>query len=150
MVRFLFPHSFKLPGLILLGLSLLAGVIFIVYDGPEPDFLNTPAFSILGGDNFLGKTNNLFDEILSLGLIIGALLSGFSREKVEDEYINQIRLESLVWAMYVNFAILILAIILISGLDFMNVMLYNMFTVLLFFVFRFRLILWFRSRRGNE
>jgi hypothetical protein len=150
MVRFLFPHSFKLPGIILLILSLVAGIFFLIFDSPEPDFLNTTAFSILGDNMFLGKTNNLLDEILSLGLIIGAILSGFSRQKIEDEYINQIRLESLVWAMYVNFSILILAIILISGIDFMNVMMYNMFTVLLFFVFRFYLILTTKNRNKDD
>jgi hypothetical protein len=150
MVRFLFPHSFKLPGLIILSLSLISGVVYLILDGPEPELLNSKAFSIFGDNIFLGKTNNLLDEILSLGLIIGALLSGFSREKVEDEYINQIRLESLVWAMYINFAILIIAIILISGIDFMNVMMYNMFTVLLFFVIRFHIILWAKNRRSYE
>jgi len=150
MVRFLFPHRFKVPGLILFFSVLIFGIadMFMNWD---PDFLNAQAFNIFGNNMFLGKTNNYLDEIESVLLIIGGIWAGFSKEKAEDEYIAKIRLESLVWAVYVNYAILFLSVILISGSDFLTVMILNMFTLLIFFVLRFNLILLKDKRRiGDE
>jgi hypothetical protein len=70
-------------------------------------------------------------------LIIGAILIAFSKEKFEDEFISKIRLESLVWAIYLNYAVLILAIIFIYDMTFFWVIVLNMFTLLFFFIFRF-------------
>ena len=81
--------------------------------------------------------NNILDEIIGLLLIIGALLIAFSKEKSEDEFISKIRLESLVWATYINFAILIFTIIFIYDMIFFWVLVFNMFTVLIFFIIRF-------------
>lgn len=151
MVRFLFPTWLKIPGLILFALSLLLGIFFIIFNF-EPNFLEVPAFNIFGNTEIfgMGKTNNLIDESISLGIIIGGLFAGFSREKHEDEYINILRLESLVWAVYINFFILILAIILISGIGFLNVMMYNMFTILIFFVFRFNFVLMLKNKATDD
>lgn len=81
------------------------------------------------------------DEIMCIALIAGLLFIGFSRERLEDEMINQLRLKALQASVYLNYALLILAIILIYGLDFYNVLMYNMFTVLLFFIVYFQLTL---------
>lgn len=147
MVRFLFPHRFKVPGIILFSIALLFGILNMFYNW-EPEFLNGKAFSIFGQDPFLGKTNNYLDEIVSIFLILGGILAGFSKEKMEDEYIAKIRMESLVFAVYVNYFILFLSIILISGSDFFTVMILNMFTLLIFFVFRFNLIMLKNKRRS--
>jgi hypothetical protein len=149
MVRYLFPNRFKLPGLILFSLALFLGILNLFYSW-EPTFLNGPAFSIFGKSELLGKSNNYLDEITSIVLIIGGLLAGFSKEKTEDEYIAKLRLESLVWSVYVNYGVLILTIILVSGLYFFTIMVINMFTLLIFFVIRFNLILFLNSRRLNH
>lgn len=110
-----------------------------------------------GGSNFSGTSStdagkeetltlNLIDEILSLAIIIGFLLTGFARVKNEDERIAQMRLESLQWAIYGNTFVLAGCIIFIHGLLFLNVMIYNMFTPLLIFVLRFHWLLWKEAR----
>ena len=149
MVRFLFPHRFKVPGLILFFTALVFGIINMFFNW-EPSFLNGTAFNILGVDSFFGKTNNYLDEILSVFLILGGIWAGFSKEKTEDEYLAKIRMESLVWAVYVNYAILFLSVILISGGDFFTVMILNMFTVLIFFVIRFNFVLLKNKRRFSH
>jgi hypothetical protein len=73
------------------------------------------------------------------------LFVAFSKEKVEDEMISRLRLESLQWAVYVNYIVLGALIMLVHGGLFLNVMIYNMFTVLIMFIIRFRL-----SIRRNE
>jgi hypothetical protein len=82
------------------------------------------------------------DEISGLLLIIGGLLIVSSKAKSEDEFISKIRLESLLWATYVNYFILILTIIFIYDLIFFWILVFNMFTVLIFFIFRFNWVLY--------
>ena len=55
--------------------------------------------------------------------------------------VSKIRLESLVWATYVNYACLLFCILFIYGLPFFNIMVYNMFTLLLIFIIRFHWML---------
>ncbi|GAB3699375.1 hypothetical protein GCM10027592_25390 [Spirosoma flavus] len=81
---------------------------------------------------------NLTDELAGIGIIMGLMLIAFSREKVEDEMISQLRLEALQWSVYVNYFILAIAMLTIYDSAFFDVMIYNMFTVLLVFIVRFR------------
>ena len=79
----------------------------------------------------------IIDELLGLGNIIGLFTIGFSKLKVEDERIMQIRLESLQWGIYANYLFLALCILLVYGGHFFSIMIYNIFTPLLIFVARF-------------
>lgn len=87
------------------------------------------------------------DEIVAIGIILGLLLIAFSREKVEDEMISQLRLEALQWSVYANYLILTVAILAVYDLAFIDVMVYNMFTVLLVFVGRFRWLIYRNNHR---
>ena len=59
------------------------------------------------------------------------------KEKTEDEFIAMIRLESLVWATYINYGVLILALIFVYDIPFFWVLVFNMFTTLIFFIIRY-------------
>jgi hypothetical protein len=94
--------------------------------------------NMFGDDKFFGKqNNNLLDEIIGVLLIISLLFIAFSKEKIEDEFISKIRLESLVWAVYVNYIILIFSFVMFYDFAFMYVMIFNMYTILLFFIIRY-------------
>lgn len=157
--RFLFPHRFKLIGWIIAIPSIILG-LFVLIDDLSFDFLTVKMhFNYILADEFLssddkGKEFSVFnftDEIAVIGSIIGLLLIAFSRVKVEDEYVSQIRLESLQWAIYLNFALLIIATLLVYGLAYYMVAIYNMITPLLFFVVRFHYILFFKNNdKGTE
>ena len=82
-------------------------------------------------------SNNILNEILGILVIVSSLFVAFSKEKSEDEYISKIRLESLVWAVYFNYGILLFSFLFIYNFSFFWVMLFNMFTVLVFFIIRF-------------
>ena len=140
--NFLFPHHFKRIGWVLFILGVIIGVFYIAKES-DVEFLDVTVFSV-AGEALMGDTsyfsflkNNIHDEITCLLLIIGALLIVFSKEKSEDEFISKIRLESLAWATYVNYAILIFSIIFIYEMTFFMILLFNMFTVLIFFIIRF-------------
>jgi len=84
-----------------------------------------------------GTELNFTDEIATIGSIVGLIFIAFSKVKFEDEYVSKIRLESLQWAIYLNFGLLIIATIFIHGLAYYNVTVYNMFTPLIIFIVRF-------------
>ena len=65
------------------------------------------------------------------------MLVGFTKEKIEDEFIYKLRKDSLVWALIVNYSILMITILFVFDLAFFHVLMFNMFTPLLFFVIRF-------------
>lgn len=141
-VNHLFPNKYKKIGWLILIPSTIIGLITLILDY-EPNFLdfNVPAIFIdefFGEKQFLGiVNNNILNEIFGVLIIISSLLVAFSKEKSEDEYISKIRLESLVWAVYVNYGILLFSFLVMFDLTFLWVMIFNMFTVLIFFIIRF-------------
>lgn len=128
MKTLLFPHSFQRIGWIIFTISAAIGAYILFTD-------NTDSY--------------LFNNIAIIGISIGAILATCSREEVEDEMTGQMRLNSLLTALYINYAILIVCSLLIYDLDFLSVMLYNMFTILLIFMVVFRWKIW-RVKKATE
>lgn len=151
---FLFPYSLKKVGWFLLILGFLTGLYWLLIDSEAEwsklpvlylyadDFLHPPAW-------FAIRSNPILDEVASLLLIIGGIMVAFSREKTEDEYIAKIRLDSLVWAVYVNYAILVLTILFLYSMTFFYVLLFNMFTPLVIFIIRFRWLIWHNTKNSD-
>lgn len=155
--NFLFPHYMKQLGWFILIPSSVLGALalFNVYDF---EFLNhTKMFAFYdfmfpnGQSEFTFVETNIADELFGILSIVGALLVAFSKVKNEDEFIANIRLESLVWATYINYAILIFCMLFFYGLGFLYVMIFNMFTILIIFIFRFYFLL-YKNRKmlSNE
>ena len=141
-LNYLFPHRFKRIGTLILIPFILIGWYVVNYDiEPEIFDFTVPAIFVdeIFGEKFaFGMTeNNILNEIVGVVLILSFLMVAFSKEKQEDELIAKIRLDSLVWATYVNYGVLLLSMIFIYGMSFFWVMIFNMFTILLFFIVRF-------------
>ncbi|WP_040005734.1 hypothetical protein [Fibrisoma limi] len=148
--QWLFPHRYRLIGWFILIPCIILGLAAL-YKEFYFDFLTIDLRSTTQGKSgmsafFEPDVINLTDELAALGVIAGLLMIGFSREAIEDEMVSQLRLECLQWSVYVNYIILAVAILLVHGTRFLDVMLYNMFTVLLVFVIRFRLLMLKNSR----
>ena len=90
----------------------------------------------------------IINNIAIIATIVGALLVTCSREKVEDEMITAIRHNSLLVALYVNYGLMIVAALVFYDLDFLTVMIYGMFSILLIFLVVFRYKLW-QARKGG-
>jgi hypothetical protein len=89
------------------------------------------------------QEQNLLDEILGGLVILGSMMVAFSKEKVEDEYIAKIRLDSLAWAVYFNQGLLFLSLFFVYGMSFLWVMIFNLFTLTWFFIARFN---WLKTK----
>lgn len=153
--NYLFPHIFKKRSAVLLVASFLAFLI-VSFTNREQEVIQVPVtvFALIFDSgleiNYFGFIeNNIIDEILTAIFIVSGLVFAFSKEKIEDEMVSKIRLESLVWATYVNYGILLLCVIFIYGFSFLQVMQYNMFTILLFFIIRFHWTLYKNSKLAN-
>lgn len=153
--NFLLPHKFKLIGWVILMISVIAWVIYSITD-KDFSWLNAKVFAFVGG-GFLEKTHyfdfvnvNLTLTIIGVLFIIGSLFVAFSKEETEDEFIAQLRLLSLQWAVLINYSLLLIAFLFVYGFDFLTIMLYNMFTVLILFIVRFHYLLFRNKSLQNE
>ena len=141
--RFLFSHKYKKIGWFLFIPSILLILILSFLNITIDDYLQSSVFAIYG-DDFMEKPaffkviqNGILDELLTIFTLVGGILVGFSKTKDEDEMISKIRYESLVWATYLNYSLIIFFTIFIYGISYFNVLIHNLFTLLLFFIIRF-------------
>ena len=115
-----------------------------------------PVFAIISDDLFAEthyfsfvKANSTY-TLAGLLFICSALLVGFSKEKTEDEFIANLRLSSLLWAVLVNYTLMLLAFIFVYGPSFLQVMMYNIFTVLAIFIVRFNYVLYKNAKSAAD
>lgn len=134
--KLLLHNRYKLIGLIIFLPSLALGIAIRFFDFTL-SFLNTRIDKMV-----LDSARDYTDEMALTGIIVGLLLIAFSREKEEDEFINKIRLESLQWAILFNYILLLIATWVVYDFDFIDVMVYNMLTILLIFIIRFHILIW--------
>ncbi|HMM11173.1 MAG TPA: hypothetical protein PKE03_03665 [Bacteroidales bacterium] len=144
---YLFPHQYAVVGWILTVPSFIVGLLLVFGVIPEDLLGRWPVFAVyanrvLGQDVYFGVVHSaILDEILCIVLTVGLILIAFSAEPHEDEFIRHLRLESLVWATKINYLILIMCVLFFYEGGFLYVLLFNMFTLLLLFIFRFRFVL---------
>ncbi|MDZ4665883.1 MAG: hypothetical protein SGJ15_13470 [Bacteroidota bacterium] len=154
--KYLFPNKWKKIGIMILvpGIILFLLNTFLNF---EIKGLEINVFSLLNPEtdsnvkgNFVWLNDNLTNEIAMILFIIGGILTAFSKEKNEDEFISKIRLDSLVWATYINYILLILSVIFFYGTPFLVIINLNMFTILVLFILRFNFILFQGSKKINN
>lgn len=144
---YLFPNRLKSISGIVFWISLLLFILLMIEDYAEVVQINTTVFAITDTNVTFGLIqNNVVDEILFTFLILSGLMYAFSKEKTEDERVQKIRLDSLVWATYFNYILILLCYLFIYGFDFLNVMMAALFSHLLFFIIRFRWILYKQNK----
>lgn len=90
----------------------------------------------------------LFDLFVFLPLSL--LMWAYSREKNEDEFVATLRLESMQLAVYINYAILLVANCCLFFTGFLMFMFINLATIAFFFVMRFNYILWKYNKEAEQ
>jgi hypothetical protein len=143
LTKILLPHRFqKLGWLLLFPFAML---LFVTnYFSYELDWLTVQAGESSDGfrDLFDFGKENFTLEFALIGVFVSLFLIAFSREKEEDEYIQKLRLDSLLVACYANSFILIVGTLVFYGFGYLEFMGYNMFTIQLIFIGRFRWVLY--------
>lgn len=153
--NYLSPVVFRKIGWWLLLPFLVMGLYCLFGNGA--DVLQVRMFALYcnkifdGGSGFFKWVNSgILVELSLIGLAVSLLFISFSKEKDEDECIERIRLQSLVWAILWNYILLILATLLIYGFAFMNFVFISMFTVLILFIFKYNWELHKFRRMNND
>jgi len=90
-------------------------------------------------DGQLFNLPHLFFIATVVLMVLGLFLIAFSREKIEDEQIYQLRLSSLRWAIFANYLLLIIALIFTnSKADYKDMLRLNLWVPLMLFIIIFR------------
>ncbi len=136
--KYLFPYKSRWIGLILILLHVpVVGYWRKAYPGDDGHGL-----PLMGGNSLLLSPGHLFFVTTSLLVLVGLFLIAFSKEKIEDEQIGQMRLESLRWAIYFYYFVIVLSIIFTGGIDFGDMLRLSTWVPLLFFIVRFRWVIY--------
>lgn len=139
--NYLLLHKYKKIGWLLFFPSMVLGFVSMHTTNASPFYIKVVSLlpsSSEGPAPWVKVTSNMvLDEIAAIFIIASCLMIAFSKEKQEDEMIAKIRLESLVWAVYVNYGILVLSFLLLYDLTFWWIMIYNMFTIPIIFIIRY-------------
>ena len=126
--RFLFPYWCRYLGyalfLIHIPVVLLRKMIGFDLPGQHMD------------DGGLLSPHHIFFMATTLLMALGLFLAAFSKEKIEDEQISQLRLDSLQWAIYLNYILLIISLVLSSDTE--HILFLNLLVPLVFFIIRFQ------------
>ena len=147
--KLLLPHRFKLLGLLLLVPSLAIGIAALFFD-LELSWLDVdlPKWLPGVGEGFFNpKRNNLTDEVVLSLVLLSMLTMCFSAEKAEDEFIRHTRMESLQWAVLVNYIVLFVSVWIIYNEGFWYVMILSMLTIPVIFLLRFHWILYCNNEK---
>ena len=151
---YLFPYRFKKISGIVFWITLLLFIVGYFNSAFffENDYFKINVFAIaetgiLKQNVYFGIIeNSVLDEFLFIVLITTGLIYAFSKEKTEDEMVSKIRLDSLVWATYFNYIFVLFCYIFIYGFVFLSVMMIALFSHLLFFIVRFRWVMYKQNK----
>ena len=152
-MSYLFSNKFKKTSGVVFYLSILVGLFLLLTDKIRDIFV-VNVFSIfsyewIGSERtgFGWIENGLGDEIFTLLIIVSGLINSFSKEKIEDELISRIRLESLSLSLFISFGLIIISTFLVFNINYMIVLVFNLFLIILLFnlIFKFRLFKHYNS-----
>ena len=152
-MSYLFSNKFKKTSGVVFYLSILVGLFLLLTDKIQDIFV-VNIFSIFSYEWFGSEQtgfgwieNGLGDEIFTLLIIVSGLINSFSKEKIEDELISRIRLESLSLSLFISFGLIIISTFLVFNINYMYVLVFNLFLIILSFnlILKFRLFKHYNS-----
>ncbi|MDO5636060.1 MAG: hypothetical protein Q4G18_02260 [Myroides sp.] len=133
---YLFPNKLKIPALLLF---LISAILFIPSYSYENELfsINATVFSFIAEYPF-GETmyftwlnDEISNEIITTLYIVSGIILAFSKEKIEDEFIQSIRFKALVQSTYFTYAITLICVFFTYGIPFFSVVTLLIFVNLL-------------------
>jgi len=138
--KFLFPYWCK-----------YMGVLFFCAHIPFVIFRDSIKFPVTVDDGNIFGSYHVFFMITTLLMLTGLVLFAFSKERIEDEQIAQLRMDSLQWAVYLSYILLIVCLAVFSKKqDIKDVMHMGIWVPLLIFIVLFRWKMFRNSRYTKE
>ncbi|EGN57908.1 hypothetical protein Premu_2554 [Hallella multisaccharivorax DSM 17128] len=135
--------------MLILGILQLCGTSFIDDDSVSFRTLNI-GIELFSANHIISWTRTgMLNEITICLLLVSLYMIAFASERQEDEYIEHLRLSSLVWALRVQTILVIISTWFVFGITYLVLMEVFMISTLIIFIVRFRYLL-YRSRRHNN
>ena len=150
--NYLFPHYFQWIGWVIAIVSFVVLLLGVINDIT----IRMPALYVdvfFDDDNksgFFRMTESSMYSIAMPLLIIGLIFLGFSKEKVEDEFVQYLRSQSLIWSTYVTAGLFILGTLLIYGITYLLIPYMVFFVFLLLFILKFKIALHHYNKGGAK
>ena len=122
--------------------------MYLLFTDSFEDLMRIRVFSLFSYETIITTIENGFvDEILTFVIIVSGIIHSFCKEKVEDELISKIRMDSLVLSLYINYGVLLFFNFFVYELSYFYVMVFHLFTILILFnlIFRYKLNIHYKS-----
>ena len=150
--HYLLPSRLRLLGfgLILLGIIMLLAKYKFNY---KPDFLNMKMFAIysfyIETKTFSIVTNQMLEEFAGIILLCGLFLIAFSKEQVETELTNSIRLKAFILTAYFSLFFIIASALFFFEFGFVGALVAFAVAWLLFYLLTFKYLLYRSGKTEN-
>ncbi len=139
MKKFLLPYPWKFAGIFLSLCGIVLAIFYLWFDFR----FSLPVFAVyssfLETKMFTTFRTNFADELTMLLLVAGLGLIVFSKEKNETENLTLIRTKAWATAGILNTTFLLFSILFVYGSGFIGILVINLFSFLLFYLFFFYL-----------
>lgn len=142
-MNYLFPHKYKKASGWIFAIGITLGLY--IYTQSVGNSSSLPFRELLGIKLSWGVKGYL-DEIFCSIIIISGLINAFSKEKIEDELIAKLRIDSLILSLYINYGFVIIGILFVYNYEFIYIMEFNLFTPLILFILVFRIKLYIQNK----
>jgi hypothetical protein len=150
---YLLPSALRLPGIVMT----IAGVLLLVAKyqfNYKPEFLNLKVFAVytyvIKSQSFTMITNQMAEEIGGIFLLCGLFVTAFSRERVESDNVDAIRLKAFLLTAYFNLIFLICSVLFFFGFGFVGALVLFAVAWLIFYLLIFRYLLYIQTQKVRK
>ncbi|MGC4231427.1 MAG: hypothetical protein QM594_00305 [Niabella sp.] len=146
----LLSSKFRLIGLLAAAISIIIYLINGVYNARTFWYIKFPVITYEEpfGEKayFTFSKVPVYDTVIGVLFLIGLMFIAFSKIKQEDEYSYAVRLNSWLWAIWVNCILLVFSFFFFYGLSFFAIVVCNLYSLLIIFILRFYYLLYKNSK----
>jgi L-asparagine transporter-like permease len=137
MKNFLLPYYFKAIGALLVAIGIVIAVLYLKFNLNYTTYVFAVLSIYLENQFFVITKTNIVDEMILIFMVIGFGLLVFSKEKNESDYLNTLRAKALAFAVMANMIFMLFSIILVYGGGFIGILIFNIFSVFIFYLIYF-------------
>lgn len=143
--KYLMPNRWRILGVIFFTIGIILLILKYKFNY-KPDFLNLKVFAIysfyIEAKTFEMISHQMIADIAGIFLLTGLFILSFTKEKMESEAIDSLRLKAFILSAYVNLFYLISSILFFFGFGFVGaITLYCVIWIAAYFIiFRYLLI----------
>ncbi len=143
-MKLFLPNKFRIYGWIIILFGVILGITRF-YFGIKMKILDIKVFAVYSKyfetNYFKLIDNHVSEELTALLLLVGLFFISFTKEKIENDSIAELRYKSLILTFYINTALVALSFLFVYGFGFINVLVINVFSPFIIYIILFKYFL---------